>query len=254
MPNKELYEAIYKRKSFHLFRNVGEEKLSAEELADIVSAFESFEPLYPDIRTRLRVVPAEETNYKGGAEYCLYIYSEKKDNYLQNAGYLGEQLDLYLVSKGIGSLWYGLGKTEEKTLDGLDYVIMMPIRRVDSADKFRRDMFKAKRKAVSDIWSGEAIPGVTDIARFSPSACNSQPWYAERKDNTLKVWRYRKAGRVGILTQSAALYFNRIDIGIYLCILELCFAHEGISTERKLFDDPGSELEMTLVAEYTIKE
>ena len=252
MPNKELYDAIFKRKSFHLFRNVGDEKLTAEELNAIVSAFDSFEPLYPDIETKLKVVPAGETNYKGGAEYCLYLYSEKKENYLQNAGYLGEQLDLYLVSKGIGSLWYGLGKTEEKTLDGLEYVIQMPIRRIDSADKFRRDMFKAKRKALAEIWSGEAIPGVSDIARFAPSACNSQPWYVERKDNTLKVWRYRKAGRIGILTQSAALYFNRIDIGIYLCILELCLAHEGYSFERRLFDDPGNDVEMTLVAEYKL--
>ena len=34
--------------------------------------------------------------------------------YLQNIGYLGEQLDLYLVSKNIGTLWFGIGKVEEK--------------------------------------------------------------------------------------------------------------------------------------------
>lgn len=34
----------------------------------------------------------------------------KNDNYLQNVGYLGEQLDLYLVSKNIGTLWFGIGK------------------------------------------------------------------------------------------------------------------------------------------------
>ena len=37
------------------------------------------------------------------------FYSENKDNYLTN-GYLGEILDLYLVSQNIGTLWYGLGK------------------------------------------------------------------------------------------------------------------------------------------------
>ena len=40
-------------------------------------------------------------------EYChilvdtKLLYSEKKDNYLQNIGYLGEQLDLYLTSLNI---------------------------------------------------------------------------------------------------------------------------------------------------------
>ena len=45
------------------------------------------------------------------------LYSEKKDNYLQNIGYIGEQLDLYLVSKNIGTLWFGIGKVKEKQLD-----------------------------------------------------------------------------------------------------------------------------------------
>ena len=29
---------------------------------------------------------------KRGEEYCILLYSEKKDNYLQNIGYIGEQL------------------------------------------------------------------------------------------------------------------------------------------------------------------
>lgn len=33
--NEKLYDMIYKRKSFHLFRNIGSQKLSSEELQDI---------------------------------------------------------------------------------------------------------------------------------------------------------------------------------------------------------------------------
>lgn len=36
---------------------------------------------------------------------CLLFYSESKEGYLQNIGYLGEQIDLYLTSKNIGALW-----------------------------------------------------------------------------------------------------------------------------------------------------
>ena len=33
--DKSLYEMIFKRKSFHLFRNIGNENISLEELKDI---------------------------------------------------------------------------------------------------------------------------------------------------------------------------------------------------------------------------
>ena len=112
-----LYSMIFKRKSFHLFRETGH--ISPEELRDIEKTYESCTPLIPGIRTLIRIVPAEQTTCKRGQEYCILLYSEKKDNYLQNIGYLGEQLDLYLASKDIGALWFGIGKTEEAVITGL---------------------------------------------------------------------------------------------------------------------------------------
>ena len=133
-----LYEMIFKRKSFHLFRNIGNEKISDEELKDIENKFNDLKPLVPDIKTKIKIV--KDTGCHRGQEYCILFYSKKKDNYLQNIGYLGEQLDLYLVSKNIGTLWFGIGKPDEKQLDGLDYVIMIAISKVDTIDKFRKDM------------------------------------------------------------------------------------------------------------------
>ena len=97
--NDIFYEMIFKRKSFHIFRNVGNESIREDELNDIQNAYSDFTPLNPEIKTAIRIVPEEETNCKRGGEYCILIYSEKKDGYLQNIGYLGEQLDLYLVSR-----------------------------------------------------------------------------------------------------------------------------------------------------------
>ena len=105
----------------------------------------------------------------------------KNDNYLQNVGYLGEQLDLYLVSKNIGTLWFGIGKAEEQQLDGLDFVIMIAIAKIDSEDKFRKDMFRSKRKELSEIWYGDNYLDIANIVRFAPSACNTQPWIVETK-------------------------------------------------------------------------
>ena len=248
----KLYEMIPKRKSFHLFRGVGSERISPEELADIESAFAGFAPLDSGIKVKMKIVK-ETPVCKRGQEYCLFLYSERKDNYLQNIGYIGEQLDLYLVSKNIGTLWYGLGKPEDKVYDGLDFVIMFAIAKVDSADKFRRDMYKIKRKAVSSYWTGDALRDIADLVRFAPSACNSQPWAVDAAAGALTVYRYRKPGRIGIMTPEAAHYFNQIDIGIFLCFLELALAKNGIAFERTLFANEPERDGKTLTALYSLR-
>lgn len=252
MNNTEaLYAAIFKRKSFHLFRGVGDDKLTKAELDSITPAFQSFAPLCPGIRTAIRIVKASEVNFKRDAEYCILLFSEKKENYLMNAGYLGEQLDLWLVSHNIGTLWFGIGKPDEPTYDGMDFVIMIAIHKVNDDTKYRKDLYKAKRKPLSEVWSGDT-PAFADLTRFAPSACNSQPWFTESNDGTLTVSRYKKPGKRGIMPASAVSYFNRIDIGIYLCFLELILHHEHISFTRTLFPDDGADREYTKSAEYNL--
>lgn len=211
-----LYNMIYKRKSFHLFRNTGNEKILPSEVEEVKEIYESFVSLYPEIKTAIRVVPASETTCKRGQEYSILLYSEKKDNYLQNIGYLGEQLELYLVSRNIGTLWFGIGKTEEASFEGLEFVIMIAISKIDNIKKFRKDMLKSKRKPIEEIWKGETIEGVTEIVRFAPSACNTQPWIVEHANGMVKVFRYKKYGKRGIMPVAEVSFYNRIDIGIFL--------------------------------------
>ena len=52
-----------------MFRGVGSEKLTEAELAEIRTAFNNFERLYPEIRTAIRIVPAAQVNFKHDAEY-----------------------------------------------------------------------------------------------------------------------------------------------------------------------------------------
>ena len=249
--DKNLYEDIFKRKSFHLFKNVGKDTIENKELEEIKEEFSKFDRLYPEIKTAIRILPAKDVNFKRDAEYCILIYSEKKENYLMNVGYIGQQLDLYLVHHNIGSLWFGIGKPDVETFDGLDFVIMIAIHKVNDQKMYRKDMFKAKRKPLEEIWTGDTL-GVAEIARFAPSACNSQPWFVNNSDGIITVSRYRKPGKRGIMPANAVSYYNRIDLGIYLCILELCMAHNNISFERTLFYDDGDDREYTRSAEYRI--
>lgn len=250
MINQDLYEMIFKRKSFHLFRNVGDKRLSIKEIEDIKKTYKTLTPLYADIKTEMKIVPAEETTCKRGQQYCILLYSEKKENYLQNIGYLGEQLDLYLVSKNIGTLWFGIGKTDESSWKELDFVIMIAVSKIDDENKFRKDMFKSKRKALDEIWMGESIIGVSNFVRFAPSACNTQPWIVEHEKSTLKVYRYKKRGKRGIMPADKVTYYNQIDMGIFLCFLDLCLEQNGIDFECTHFVDNGSDKEKTIVAIY----
>ena len=246
----DYYKAIFKRKSFHFFKE--RESINEKELADLKDFINKLVPLNPQIKTEIKIVKEEETTCKRGGEYCILFFSEEKDEYLRNIGYIGEQIDLYLASKNIGALWYGIGKTEEK-LEGKSFVIMISIAKMPE-DKFRKDMFKAKRKPLAEIWYGDTL-GVGEIVRFTPSACNTQPWITENKGGELIIYRFKKPGKRGIMPADKVRYYNKIDMGIYLFMLEVCLKHENISFERELFNDNTDDsVEKTLVARYKISK
>ena len=250
--NNNLYDMIFKRKSFHLFRDIGNERITSEELKDIENEFYNLKPLVEDIKVKIKIVK-DSTTCKRGQEYCILLYSEKKDNYLQNIGYIAEQLDLYLVSKNIGTLWFGIGKVNEKQLDGLDFVIMIAIAKVDSETKFRKDMYKSKRKELSEIWNGDYYLDIANVVRFTPSSCNTQPWIVDSSKNELKVYRYKKEGKRGIMPTNMVNYYNQIDIGIFLCFLDLCLNKNNLKYEKKLYVEENVSNEKNLTARYIIK-
>ena len=244
------YQEIFKRKSFHFF--VGGEKTTEDDVKAVSNFVKTVEPLYPDIKTEIRIVPEKETSCRRGADYCILFYSETKGDYLRNVGYIGEQIDLFLTSLNIGALWFGIGKTKEKEIDGLEYVIMITFKRMPESS-FRKDMFKSKRKPLDEIWVGERMD-IANIVRFTPSACNTQPWYIENIDDTLSIYRYKKPGKRGIMPVDKVVFYNRIDIGIFLCILETCLKEKSILYHRELFLDPGDkEAEKTLSAKYKMQ-
>lgn len=182
------YEMLFKRKSFHLFR--GANLLSKNEYHEIECFIKTVKPLDESLRTEIQIVPECETTCNRGAQYCLLFYSESRGNYLRNIGYMGEQIDLFLASKDIGALWFGVGKPNHPISNGMEFIIMMAIAKMPPG-QFRKDMFKSKRKPSSEIWEGSLLP-VTDVVRFAPSACNTQPWIIRHKDNELFVYRYKK--------------------------------------------------------------
>ena len=241
------YDQIFKRKSFHFFS--GGEPTTENDLDAINKFIKNVVPLYPDIKTEIVIVKENETTCHRGADYCILFYSETKGEYLRNIGYIGEQIDLYLSSIGIGALWFGIGRPKEIRNNGLEYIIMIAFKRMTNSS-FRKDMFKSKRKPLEEIWAGDDL-GIANIVRFSPSACNTQPWFVKNNGKELSVYRYKKPGKRGIMPIDKVMFYNKIDIGIFLFTLEVCLKEKGIVFEKELlYDTDDNKTEMSKIAIY----
>ena len=68
---KELYSMIFNRKSFHIFRDIG--NINPDELQSIEEKYNNLTPLINSIQTAIRIVPADQTTCKRGQEYCILL-------------------------------------------------------------------------------------------------------------------------------------------------------------------------------------
>lgn len=237
------YDMIFKRKSFHNFKN--NLKLTMDELDEIKKKLVNLKPLVNDIRIAFKIEP----NSKKG-EYDICIYSEHKANYLQNVGYMAEQIDLWLASKNIGACWYGLGKPDLKIYDSLEFVIMIAIGKAES-DEFRQDYTKAKRKSNDEIWSGNDSIGLCDAIKYAPSACNYQPWFVESTGLTFNV--ISSIQKHMIMSKEKTVFFGKIDIGIFMLLIDVCLNHKNIKFSRNLNIDGEYVNNKLSIAEYIIE-
>lgn len=241
-----LYDMIFKRKSIRRFDD--SLHVSQQEMRQIRQRLELLIPLNKEICVRFQIVPKAETTSKRG-EYCLLLYSERAEGFLLNAGYLLEQMDLYLASLDIGVCWYGMAKAKEPECGGLPYVIMLAFGKSRPQD-FRNDFRKCKRKGCEDIWNGDFDKDVVNLVRFAPSSCNMQPWRVKSDENRIAVYRTTEVR--SIMPVSKRPFYNSIDMGVFLCFLELVLRHQGHRFKRSL---AAGETETAAgdvkVAEYT---
>ncbi len=202
-----LQEMIYKRKSCRSFTNAPVE----ESVIRKIRAF-PLKPLYPDIQVCWDIVSRVEIKCicPWTTPQLITVYSQEKDGYLENVGFLFQQMDLYLQSLGLGVCWLGMGKMNPKTAqgkDGMRFVIMLSFGH-PKGEPLRQDGKGFKRKSLTQI-SDREDPRL-EPARLAPSSVNSQPWYFSHAGDTIHVYCTRK-GMESCL--------NRIDMGIALAHL-----------------------------------
>ena len=54
------------------------------------------------------------------------------------------------------------------------------------------------------------------------------------------------------MPKNKVIYYNQIDIGIFLCFLELCLSKDNIKFERTLYVEENVDNEKNLTAVYNI--
>lgn len=205
-----LIDMIGKRRSV---RKYTDEPVDAQTLDKITAFCANAKPLYPDIRAEAKLVSREQVRFylPWKTPQLLAIYSENKPGYLENVGFLFQQVDLYLQSLGLGSCWMGLGKlrTPEIAPEDMEFVIQLAFGHPDG-DFYRTGTGDFQRRSpgeISDLPDARLEP-----ARLAPSSTNSQPWFFIHEEDTIHAYRSEK----GLLRHKTLGIMNRIDMGIAL--------------------------------------
>jgi hypothetical protein len=182
-------------------------------------------PAFPGIRTELKLMNNADVQgmFKVDAPHFLVMFSEAKEGYLTNAGFMLQQMDLFFSANGIGSCWQGGPKLvgKAKGASDLEYVISIAFGD-PSGDPHRKNRSEFKRKELVEITSIDGYEDILESARLAPSAANNQPWYFTGGNGIIHVNKAKSL----ILDR-----MNRISAGIALCHLWLAAVHSGGTPE-----------------------
>jgi putative transposase len=66
------------------------------------------------------------------------------------------------------------------------------------------------------------------------------------------VYRYKKPGKRGIMPADKVSFYNCIDMGIFICFMDICLGHSGIDFDKILYPDTGEDKEYVLNAKYKL--
>ena len=203
-----LKEMIYRRKSCRSFTHIPVDDATIET----IKAF-SIKPLYPEIKVRWDIVPRNKVQCicPWTTPQLIAIYSEETEGYLENIGFMFQQMDLYLQSLGLGVCWLGMGRMNPKTtteVEGMKFVIMLAFGH-PKGDQLRHDLKEFKRKPLAQI-TDQADPNL-EPARLAPSAVNSQPWYFIHEGDIVHAYCSKKGSRLDAGIALAHLYVANGD-------------------------------------------
>ncbi len=235
----ELYQTIYKRKSIRKFHP---EKLDPSQLEDIKNFLKKAAVLDPEIKFETRIVESEAVKslIPIKAPHYLQFFSEAKGDYLLNAGFILQQLDLYLSANNLGSCWFGMAKAKKelRAESDLEYVITLVFG--SAKEENQRDSIEDfDRKSLAEIKRGKNHYDLLEAVRLAPSATNGQPWYFVSEKDQIHLYQIEP----NFIKKFFYEKMNKIDMGIALAHLWLAADHYHKKFELTKLNESPAEVE-----------
>lgn len=234
------YEAIGRRHSVRRFQMTA---IDPHIMKQINCFIQTLAPLHPQAAYRLAVVEAYNTQkhiFKGmfmiQAPYYLVLSAKDHPFASINAGYVMEQMVLYLVSKGFATCY--LGDAQQKT-DLDQYKVMIVV-------AFGKEAITSVKKLTGRKKLAELVnqPPVTqqnakkilEAARVAPSALNLQPWRFMVQNGRIHIFIKKE----NVVQLKRIKELNLLGIGIAMCHMALT-AEELWLDWRLSMEDAGKE-------------
>jgi len=214
-----LYEAIYIRESVRSYSMVPIEDNMRSAIEDF---YKELIPLFLDIKTNIEIVSTFEKKHQISglfsvkAPYFLVLYSENKEKYLLNGGYILEHMSLFLSSKGIGSCYLGSGHKKEPMNFGNGIQPIMVLAFGIPKEEYGRPANHANRISLKDLCIYKERPRtwitkVLEAARLAPSSMNCQPWRFVVYENRFHIFEKSSKIKLPMLSK-----WNEFEFGIMI--------------------------------------
>lgn len=231
------YEAIFRRRSVRTYKN---EALPQKLFHHILRFQDEILSLDSEISTEWQVINAIEGKcpLKGHflvkAPYYLVLHSEEKPGAARNAGYMMEQMVIFLTMKGIGTCYQGAAKAPALSPDRVPQIVVAFGYEDENGAGSRK---KSVRKPAAELctWKEEGDKSAKAVLKAliaSPSALNGQPWRFVYRRGCFHMF-VKKPGLLDRLTGS----LKEVDCGIAMANGVL--AAEEMWLDTRWFTDPG---------------
>jgi len=225
--NTNLYEAIFKRKSI---REYDLTPLDGHTLAEIMAHMSALKPLYDDIKIEMKLLSQKDVKglFLAKAPHYLAVFSETKDGYLTNVGFMLQQMDLFLSGNGIGSCWQGMPKPTKGILNSskLEFVILLAFGKPKER-LHRESVSEFQRKPLGEITDIKGADELLEPPRLAPSAMNRQQWFFTGNASTIHAYRAQSSFLTAFMFEKV----SKVSMGIAICHVWVAAKHFGKEVE-----------------------
>ncbi len=224
-----LFDAAELRMSVRTFC---QEELNKEVLMEVDEFISNIERYATEIDADIEII--KTLGKKLRPPYYAVLYSENKPGCYFNAGYMMQQLVLYLTSRGIGTC-YKMLPMGIHNKDALGRKYMICIAFGIPKDELYRNPSKADRNNLDRICVAKSemtkdMKTLLEAARLAPSSFNNQPWRFVVSEGKIHIFK-REPGN------SKVNNITDVDMGIMMANIITCAEELWIDIAVKSIQD-----------------